>query len=96
MASTPTKSGHGGKRAGAGRKPAPKAPTQTVAEPLTAKDFLIKTMVGEIKPSAEQLKAAITLFGKHVEGVKDEKKAAAKKAGTGKFASAPAPLSVVK
>lgn len=87
----------GGAREGAGRKPAPKVPTQVVDEPLEVQEFLTKVMLGQIEPSEAQLKAATVLYGKKADaGVKDAKAEAAKKAGKGRFAAAPTPLRMVK
>lgn len=86
----------GGARPNSGPKPKPKTPTQTVAEELEAKEFLTKVMLGHVEPSDAQLKAAITLFGKKVEGgVKDERAEKAKKAASGKFGAAPPPKLIV-
>jgi phage terminase small subunit len=64
---------------------------------LDVKDFLTKVMRGHIEPSDAQLKAATVLYGKKAEaGVKDAKAEAAKQAGKGRFAAAPAPLRMVK
>lgn len=97
MAGQPGRSG--GARPGAGRKPAPKPEPVAVAvsDPL---EFLRQVMGGLIDPTPNQLKAAIAaaqyVHRKAGEGgKKDELAEASKKASTGRFKAAPAPLKLV-
>lgn len=92
----------GGKRAGAGRKPAPKPPEVPTtpndeADPLS---FLTAVMQGKLQCSPVQLRAAIaavqyTHTKKGDSGKKEDQADAAVKAGAGKFASAAPPLKLV-
>jgi phage terminase small subunit len=91
----------GGARAGAGRKPKPKAETVPLAD-MDMLTLLQEVALGRIEASAGQIRAAIaavqyTHIKKGDGGVKDAKGDAAKKAGSGKFAaSAPPGLRAVK
>ena len=97
----------GGARPGAGRKPAPKVMLDIpvpVADSLAHKDPMVFLMAlmndleADIKVRADAAKALLPfIHGKKGEGgKKDEQLDAAKKAGKGRFAAAPAPLRMVK
>jgi len=93
----------GGKREGAGRKPAPAA--KGLVEPpvpgLTRDplEFLLDVMQGKVEANAGQIKAAQAaaqyLHAKKEGGKKDERADKAKSAGAGKFAPSAPPLRVV-
>jgi hypothetical protein len=100
MAGKPGRSG--GARPGAGRKPAPKEETITIATSgnQTPLEFLLSVMNDNNLDDKLRLDAAKTaaqyVHSKKGEGgVKDEKQAAAKKVASGKFAPAAAPKLVV-
>ncbi len=89
----------GGARPGAGRKPAPKLPLAVVAAP-TPLEFLLSVMNDAGADPALRVKAATTAaqymhIRKQDGGKKDEQADKAKKAATGKFAAAAAPLKLV-
>ena len=89
----------GGARAGAGRprKPPVLLDLPTVNDPLV---FLLAVMNDSTIDVSLRLDAAKALLPYHhakkVEGVKDEKQLAAKKAATGKFSAAAPPLRVIQ
>lgn len=98
MAGVKGRSGSGGARPGAGRKPKPKEPPKQ-PEVVASRDpleFLLDVMQGVITPTREQLRAAVAATQyKHPKkgdsGKKDGEAEKAKAAGAGKFAAAQPP-----
>lgn len=98
MAGKPGRSGSGGKRPGAGRKPKPKAPPP---EPVSIPEcdmlqLLQRVALGQTEATPLQVRAAIAAVqythAKRGEGGKKEAKgAAAAAAGKGRFAPASGP-----
>lgn len=92
----------GGARPGAGRKPKPKPKPEVV--PQGAKDMLQLLQdiaLGKTDATTIQVRAAIaavqyTHTKRHDGGKKDDAADKAKRASTGRFAAAPAPLALVK
>ena len=101
MAGAPGKSG--GKRAGAGRKPAPKLPPVPVDVPEDKRDtlkLLQDIAFGIIDATPIQVRAAVaavqyTHTKRHDGGKRDEQQDAAKKAASGRFSASAAPLKLV-
>lgn len=88
----------GGARPGAGRKPTPPVLFDIPAtnDPL---EFLRLVMVDNAAEIKIRIAAAVALLpyvhAKKVEGVKDKKQDAAKKAGTGRFGASAPPVRLV-
>lgn len=98
MAGVKGRSGSGGARPGAGRKPKPKEPPKAPAvvasrDPL---EFLLDVMQGTVVPTKEQLRAAVaaTQYKHPKKGDAGKKEGAAEKAkaaAAGKFGAAQPP-----
>lgn len=97
----------GGKRAGAGRKPAapvliaPEVAGAAPGAPLDPRPTLELVAMGHMEVSALQMKALLALLPytntkKGEGGKKDETAGRAKKAAGGRFAAAPPPLKLVR
>jgi phage terminase small subunit len=93
----------GGARSGAGRKPKAKIPPPPPVqiEERSMLELLQDVALGRVEATALQVRAAIaavqyTHAKKGEGGKKDEVADKAKKAGSGKFKSAPAPLKLVQ
>lgn len=103
MAGQPGRSG--GKRQGAGRKPAEPTfiappPAAVAGEPLDPRPTLELIALGHMEVNQAQMKALLALLPyvhtkKGEGGKKDERASEAKKAGAGKFAAAAPPLKLV-
>lgn len=98
MAGMPGRSG--GARPGAGRKPEPEVIVEHMDKQEDPKAFLLDMMNDssiDVKLRLDAAKTLMPFF--HVKlgegGKKEAKESAAKKAGAGKFSSAPPPLKVV-
>ena len=93
----------GGKRPGAGRKPAqkpPEAPPVVITDEKDPLTFLTGVMQGTIEATPLQVRAAIAAAQyvhtkTHDGGKKDAKVDAAKQASKGRFSAAPPPLKLV-
>lgn len=90
----------GGARPGAGRKPKPAQPIVEIPE-RDMLSLLQDIALGRVEASVIQVRAAVAAvqYTHHKAGEggkKEEKLDAAKKAGQGRFAAAPAPLRMVK
>lgn len=103
MAGKPGRSGSGGARPGAGRKPKPKEPAPEpvlIAGDCDMLELLQRVALGLVEATPIQVRAAIaavqyTHVKKGEGGKKDAKDAAAKEAGQGRFAPASGPRLVV-
>lgn len=89
-----------GRSGGARPNSGPKKRPPAACDAADAMDFLDQVMRGLIVPSVAQLDAAKTVARLTVApptgaGKKDEREQAAKKASTGRFGAAPAPLKLV-
>lgn len=90
----------GGARPNSGPKPKPPVLTATSVEDSDASEFLIKAMKDtsiDVKLRIDAAKALLPYQCQKIgdAGKKEEKDQSAKKAGAGKFASAPPPLKLV-